>query len=111
MAKLTKFAKKELKAFKREHKGRFAFSRDVSGNTGLLVGCFVGARVATFTSALVSQPDQNNRVKIRRKYGEWLAMQRYQDQQTIPVHVYHLVGCESYDYALENACDRLTAVL
>ena len=42
MAKLTKFAKKELKAFKREYKGRFAFSRDIAGNTGLLVGYFTG---------------------------------------------------------------------
>ena len=111
MAKMTKFAKKELKAFKREHKGRFAFSRDISGNTGLLVGCFAGARVAAFTSALVSQPDQNKGVKIRRKYGEWLAMQRYQDQHSIPVHVYHQAECESYDYALGIACDRLTTGL
>ena len=111
MAKLTKFAKKELKAFKREHKGRITFSRDSSGNTGLLVGCFKGARVAAFTSALVSQPDQAKGVKIRRKYGEWLAMQRYQDQQSIPVHVYHQAECESYDIALKIACDRLTAVL
>lgn len=111
MAKLTKFAKKELKAFKREHKGRFAFSQDIAGNTGLLVGCFAGARVASFTSALISIPDQNNRVKIRRKYGEWLAMQRYQNQQSIPAHVYYPAGCESYDTALEIACDQLTAVL
>lgn len=111
MAKLTKFAKKELKAFKREHKGRFTFSRDTSGNTGLLVSCFIGARVAAFTSALVSRPDQSKGVKIRRKYGEWLAMLRYQDRQSIPVHVYHIPKRESYDYALESACDRLTAVL
>lgn len=111
MAKLTKFAKKELKAFKRKYKGRFAFSRDVSGNTGLLVGCFTGAPVAAFTSAIVSPSDQANGVKIRRKYGEWLAMQRYQDQQTIPVHVYHHAEYESYDTALEVACDRLASVL
>ena len=111
MAKLTKFAKKELKAFKREHKGRFAFSRDTFGNTGLLVGYFTGARVAAFTSALVSVPDQAKGVKIRRKYGEWLAMQRYQNQQSIPVHVYHHAEYESYDSALEIACDHLAAVL
>lgn len=111
LAKLTRFQKMELEAFKLEHKGRFAFSRDTCGNTGLLVGCFTGARVATFTSALVSISDQAKGAKIRRKYGEWLAMQRYQDQQAIPVHVYHLAGCESYDTALEITCDHLTAVL
>lgn len=110
MAKLTKFAKKELKAFKRDYAGRLAFSRDDAGNTGLMVGCFAGARVAYFTSALLSIPDQNNRVKIRRKYGEWLAMRRYQDQQSIPVHVYAYAG-DAYKVSLKNACDCLTARL